>query len=391
MFASAVLPGRHHGPTAVEIPFVVAEERGMVGFRKALTGLGKFFTEFRENSSRAHRDGGVAPARQVFDMVRLRFGPGNLSPEDYYRMRVYRRILSFDEKRLFVSRDGVGIPRRWTPVADDKLLVYALLEYEGVRIPPIRAICHPLRAFRDRLALRTVGEICDYLSNGARYPFISKPVAGVFSKGLVQVEKLDSDSGLLRLAEGGPVPVERFAEKCLSPPDGTVFQEVLKPHPEIAAEISQRLCTLRLIVALERDHVRLYRAFWKIAAGSNVADNYWHEGNIIARLDPMGRIEQCTSGLGPDFRIVERHPVTGREMKGFQVPYFREAVELAQRIARYFPGIKMQAWDIGITAEGPVPIEVNDVGSVFLVQAVDQRGMYDRSFREFVARTNGRS
>ena len=113
-------------------------------------------------------------------------------------------------------------------------------------------------------------------------------------------------------------------------------------------------------------------------------------GNIIARLDPMGRIEQCMTGVGPDFRIVERHPVSGRELKGFQVPFYREAVELTQRIARFFPGIKMQAWDIGITAEGPVPLEVNDVGGVFLVQMVDQRGMDDRSFREFVARVNSR-
>jgi hypothetical protein len=361
----------------------------MVDLLKIPRSLGSLLTEFRQNSSRAHRDGGVPPARQVFDMVRLRLGPGRLTPQDYYRMRVYRRSFSFDEKRQFVSQGGVRIPLRWSVIANDKLLVYALLEYEGVRIPAIRAICHPLRSFRDRLVLRTVGEICDYLSHDARYPFISKPVTGIFSKGLVLVEKLEPDSGLLRLGEGDPVPAERFAENCLRR-DGTVFQEVLKPHPEIAAAISQRLCTLRLIVALERDHVRLYRAFWKIAAGCNVADNYWHSGNFIARLDPNGRIEQCMTGLGPDFRIVERHPVSGRELKGFQVPFYREAVELAQRIARSFPGLKMQAWDIGITAEGPVALEVNDVGSVFLVQTVDQRGMYDRSFREFVARTNGR-
>ncbi len=362
----------------------------MVDFSRIRRSVGSLLTAFRQNSSRAHRDDGVAPARQVLDMIRLRLGPGKLTSEDYYQMRVYRRSLSFDEKRQFVSQLGVGIPKRWAIVADDKLLAYALLENEGVRIPPIRAICHPLRSFRDRLVLRTVGEICDYLRNGAQYPFISKPVTGLYSVGLVLVEGLDPDSGLLRLAEGDPVPAERFAEECLSPRDGTVFQEVLKPHPEIAAAISPRLCTLRLIVALERDHVWLYRAFWKIAAGSNVADNYWHAGNIMARLDPMGRIEQCITGVGPDFRIVERHPVSGRELKGFQVPFFREAVELTQRIARFFPGIKMQSWDIGITAEGPVPLEVNDVGGVFLVQMVDQRGMGDRSFREFVARTNAR-
>ena len=362
----------------------------MGDFVKTGRSLGRFLTEFRQNSSRAHRDDGVAPARQVFDMIRLRFGPGRLTSRDYYRMRVYRRSLSFDEKRQFVSQAGVGIPLRWTPVANDKLLVYAILEYEGVSIPAIRAICHPLRSFRDRLVLRTVGEICDYLRNGARYPFISKPVAGIFSKGLVQVEKLESDSGLLRLAEGDPVPAERFAKKCLSPPDGTVFQEVLKPHPEIAAAISQRLCTLRLIVALERDHVRLYRAFWKIAAGSNVADNYWHTGNIMARLDPMGRIEQCMTGLGPDFRIVERHPVSGRELRGFQVPSLPRCRRAHTAHRTLFP----RAQDAGVghrhNGRGAGSrrgqrrrkrVSRSDGGSARNVRSMT---------REFVARTNGR-
>jgi Sugar-transfer associated ATP-grasp len=363
----------------------------MVDFRKIPRELINLLVAFRNNSARARRDAGVAPVRQVLDMVRLRVGPGKLRSEDYYRMRVYRRNLSFDQKREFVSQPAVGLPRRWDAVANDKLLCYALLEYEGVRIPEIHAICHPLRSFGKRLVLRSVSQISEYLRSAGRYPFISKPVDGMFSRGVVLVEQLESDSGLLRVGEGSPMPVQQFAEDCLSRRDGTMFQEVLRPHPDIAAQISQRLCTLRLIVLLERDDVRLFRAYWKIAAAGNIADNYWHPGNLIARLDGTGRIEQCMTGLGPDFRIVERHPVSGQLLKGFQVPFYREAVELTQQTARAFIGMKMQAWDISVTSEGPVPLEVNDIGSVFLPQTADQHGMYDREFREYVARTRNQT
>jgi hypothetical protein len=67
------------------------------------------------------------------------------------------------------------------------------------------------------------------------------------------------------------------------------------------------------------------------------------------------------------------------------VPCYHEAVELTLRASRAFIGLKMQAWDIAIAEEGPMPLEVNEVGSVFLPQIADQRGLDDPEFRQFVA------
>jgi hypothetical protein len=358
----------------------------MITFRKIAKELAALGGAFRRDVARARADGGVGPVRQVLDMVRLRLGPGKLEPRDYYRMRVYRRDLPFERKREFASQRALRLSLHWHVVTHDKLIASLLMEHEGLRIPETYAICHPLRSWGVQRVLRSPDQIVQHLTNSARYPFISKPVAGMYSKGVVLVERLEPDSGLLRVAEEEPVPLRQFAEECILRPDGTIFQEVLRPHPEIAAHISDRLCTLRLIVLLEHDDVHLFRALWKIAAGGNVADNYWHPGNLIARLDPgTGCIEQCMTGLGPDFRLVERHPVTGQVLRGFQVPLYREAVELTRRVARAFVGVKIQAWDIAITPEGPIPLEINDIGSVFLPQTADQRGIYDRSFREFVA------
>jgi hypothetical protein len=50
-------------------------------------------------------------------------------------------------------------------------------------------------------------------------------------------------------------------------------------------------------------------------------------------------------------------------------------VELTRRIARAFVGLKMQAWDIAFTPEGPIPLEINFIGSLFLPQTADQRGI----------------
>jgi hypothetical protein len=358
--------------------------------RKIRRELHELSVAFRANAARARGNGGVGRSRQLAEMIRLRLGPGKLSPEDYYKMRIYRVDLPMERKREFASQRAVPLSQRWYYVTHDKLIAYLLLEQEGVRVPRTYAICHPLRSWGKHLVLRSAEEIVDYLTVSAPYPLVSKPVSGMFSQDVFVIEGREADSGNLRCAEGRSIPALQFARECLAREDGTIFQEVLVPHPEIAARISNRLCTLRLIVLLEADGVRLFRALWKIAAGGNVADNYWHPGNLLARLDlETGRIDRCVTGLGVDFRTVERHPTTGQELKGFQVPLYREAVELVLRIARAFIGVKMQAWDIAITPEGPIPLEINFIGSLFLPQTADQRGVLDPSFREYVARSRG--
>ena len=83
--------------------------------------------------------------------------------------------------------------------------------------------------------------------------------------------------------------------------------------------------------------------------------------------------------------MVKRNAGRGRSTTRSQNKAVSDPVEQRSPNDRSFGGYDPEDYH----AEGPVPLEVNDVGSVFLVQTVDQRGMYDRPFREFVARVNG--
>jgi hypothetical protein len=357
----------------------------LIDFRRLSAEAGLIGAAFSTTGRRAQADSGVAPLRQLGEMMLLRLGRGKLEAEDYYKMRLYRKELPLSEKRKYLSQGAVPLCNRWGVLADDKLLAYSVLDLQGIRTPRVHAIVHPLRLYRDCPTLKSSVEIQQYLS-GAPYPFFAKPIRGIFSRNVMLVEGYVADSERLCLAGGSTMSADEFASRCVARRNGMLFQEVLRPHPDIASNIGPRLCTLRLIVLLETDRARLFRSIWKIATGDNVADNYWRPGNIIARLDrETGRIEQCMTGLGPDFRLVDNHPTTGLPLRGFQVPCYHEAVELTLRASRAFIGLKMQAWDIAIAEEGPMPLEVNEVGSVFLPQIADQRGLDDPEFRLFVA------
>jgi len=356
----------------------------------------RFVKELKQALPRAGeavRDNGVSLPRQLYEMLRLRAGPGKLSPEDYYLMRIYRRHWTLEQKRRFISLPAFSVvkrDKRWGIVADDKLLTYALLRSQGFPVPRIHAIFHPSRSCAGASCLHSKEELRVWLTSEAPYPFFAKPIQGIYSKGTVLVEALEGARGMVRLGDGSEMPLEGFVALCCQKPKGFMFQELLHPHPAVAEVCGDRLCTVRMIVLLSDDSPRLLAALWKIAGAGNMADNYWREGNMLALLDRQsGTVERCTTGLGAGLREIERHPATGRALIGFTLPDWHDSVELALQAARAVPGLPVQAWDIAVTSKGPMPLEVNIFGSPFLPQIANDAGLLQGEFGAFMKAQRG--
>src|SRR3546814_12022910 len=108
----------------------------------------------------ARSDAGVSLPRQLWELLVLRLGEGKLHPHDYYKLRVYRRGLRFDEKRKYFSNQAIppNLVGSWAVVAKDKLLTYCVLNSLGIATPAVYAICHPVREYRSEE--RRVGKEC---------------------------------------------------------------------------------------------------------------------------------------------------------------------------------------------------------------------------------------
>lgn len=368
---------------AVRHKGVFSGEGGAVKKHKKM--LEHIFHAHAKQGRAAREDHGVSRPRQLGEMLLLRLGRGKLRPEEYYKLRLYRDDMSFAEKRTYAS--NAALPRSlfggWEIVADDKLLTYGILGDAGLTIPKIYAVCHGFRRYREQPTLATVPDIAAYLRTDATFPRIAKPVGGIYSQGVYLLEGLDA-AGQSVLLEGEPAqPVETLAAQFLATKSGYLFQELLRPHAEIRRLVGSRLCTLRVIVLLKGNRPSLYMAILKLNASDHVADNYWRDGNMLARLDQeTGEVQQCMAGLGPKLRTVDTHQRTGAPLTGFRVPDYKEAIEVALRASRSFPGIPMQAWDVALTDNGPVALEVNIAGNLFGPQLVTQKGLWtDSIFR----------
>jgi hypothetical protein len=202
------------------------------------------------------------------------------------------------------------------------------------------------------------------------------------------LDAYDRTEDLVRTKDGRTATLASFAAE-LKPFAlwGYLFQETLRPHPAVRAMIGERIATVRMVVLLNDGGPELLRALWKVPVGAHVADNFWRDGNMLAALDPVdGRVARVVRGVGHRQTEVASHPDTGHELVGQRLPDWDVATSLCLRTAASLPGLAMQAWDVALTAEGPLLLEVNNGGDFNLPQHAFGQGLYQGRLREFAER-----
>ena len=151
------------------------------------------------------------------------------------------------------------------------------------------------------------------------------------------------------------------------------------------ALVGDRLSSVRIMVRLKAGGPELFRPVWKIPVGDNVADNVWRDGNLLAAIDPAnGQVKRVMIGFGPDEEEAETHPDTGAKLQGATIPDWHAMAELCLKAAPHFPGLRLQAWDVASTSEGPMILEINGAGDLSMTQRAEGRGVLDIEFLRFL-------
>lgn len=131
------------------------------------------------------------------------------------------------------------------------------------------------------------------------------------------------------------------------------------------------LCTLRLVTARRPEgDPELVAAAFRTGSGQSPSDNFSDGGIAIAVELATGRL---LHGIRLDKRTlvapVHRHPDTGVEFHGFQLPRWEQAVTLALTAHRCLRAMPFVGWDIAFTPDGLLLLEGNFNPGVSIVQA----------------------
>ncbi len=178
-------------------------------------------------------------------------------------------------------------------------------------------------------------------------PLICKPIDGSSGQGIQKV-----------MPDAFSDPASLYA-RLLAEGVGIV-EECVVQHPALAALCPTSVNTLRVATLLGDKKEGIVYAYLRIGNGK-VMDNV-DCGGMAAPVD-LDTGVLCGVGADKQGNAYEHHPMTGARIPGTALPYWKETVETCLAAAKVVPQVRFVAWDVAITAEGPVFIEGNSFPS----------------------------
>ena len=119
--------------------------------------------------------------------------------------------------------------------------------------------------------------------------------------------------------------------------------------------------TIRIVTLYDniKDIVYFMSARLRMGNKQNVVDNFHYEG-IGANVDiETGIIDSVGYNVRNEFFF--NHPITGKQIIGFKIPYWQECKEFVMKAARHIPTVRYVGWDIVLLEGGKfLLVEGND-------------------------------
>lgn len=160
-----------------------------------------------------------------------------------------------------------------------------------------------------------------------------------------------------------------------------LVEECVVQHDDLNRLYPGSVNTLRVITFLQDNgEAVVIRALLKMGKDGEVDNNC--AGGLTTYPDDNGVcINPATNENAVRF---ETHPVTGTRIVGFQVPYWKEAMEMACKASHVVPQIRYVGWDVAIAPDGPLIIEGNEYCGLFQNKAsIDPQGDLAR-YRKYI-------
>ncbi|MDO4458655.1 MAG: sugar-transfer associated ATP-grasp domain-containing protein [Clostridia bacterium] len=201
---------------------------------------------------------------------------------------------------------------------------------------------------------------------------IAKPSNESCGNGVEKIRKTDFES------------VEKLFD-YLRNKGSAIAEDVIQQHELINAINPGSVNTLRIVTIYRDGESHVIYAFIRIGNGDRPVDNI-NAGGMCAPIDiDTGIITHV--GYDKDRITYKTHPKTGCPIEGYQIPMWKEAVDMCLEAAKVVPEMGYVGWDIAITPDGPVMVEGNNLPGHDILQmpphVPDRIGMLPR-FKMFV-------
>ncbi len=314
--------------------------------------------------------------RVMFDFLQLHFSKG-LNMNEYYQFefekrseRFRREFLGENEQRHYLDLLN---PVKYYIVARNKFMAHKMLENTGIRKSTLYGYYQPEGrvGVNDEIASDLAG-VLRILRDKSVDSCVIKTTESSHGDNVWVIRHIEYQER--------DAVLERFDGQRLMLSDvlgnqPLLFEGVVRQTQQFADFNASSVNTVRFMTALYPDgEAKLVAAFIKIGRAGRCVDNAGGGGNVDVCVDPdSGTIRYAIQYDGwRRITDIDNHPDSGNPLNGVVIDNWQAIKQQVLAYQQAFPYIKTAGWDIAITDDGPVVIEVND--------------MWDRTGQYFIRR-----
>lgn len=299
-----------------------------------------------------------------FDYIHL-YRTKGLSREEYYEFEFEKReddfknsFLGLNEQRFYLDYLN---PIKYYSLSRNKYLAHRILENTGVRKSELYCYYEPEgRVFDSNEIGSNVADILRILKAKDVKQCVIKDTENSHGEGVIvakEIEYLNDDCRFIYFNGKSALLSEVLGKHPL------IFEGLIKQTAQFASFNASSVNTVRFMTTLmPNGEAKVIATFIKIGRAGSCVDNAGAGGNVDVCIDTeTGEIKYAIQYDGwHKISEIEKHPDSGTQLNGVVIENWEQIKAEVIRFQQAMPWCKAAGWDIAITDEGPLVIEVND-------------------------------
>lgn len=300
----------------------------------------------------------------LFDYIHL-YRTKGLTRDEYHDYEFEKRgeefkrtFLGLNEQRFYL--DFLN-PIKYYSLSRNKFLAHKILEDTGVRKSELYCYYQPEgQIFDSDEIASSVADACRILKQKGAKQCVIKDTENSHGEGVMVVkaiEYLDDDCKLNYFNGKSAMLSEILGKHPL------IFESLIKQTAQFASFNSSSVNTVRFMTTLyPNGEAKVIATFIKIGRAGSCVDNAGAGGNVDVSVDVQsGEIKYAIQYDGwRKITEIEKHPDSGTQLNGVVIENWEQIKAEVVRFQQAMPWCKAAGWDIAITDDGPLVIEVND-------------------------------
>jgi hypothetical protein len=282
-------------------------------------------------------------------------------------------FLSGKKKRKFLV---VLNPRKYYILARNKYIAHLVLESAEIAMPELICYYDPKSKIENNRIGYDYNSILKILKEKNTNKCFIKTTETSHGEGVMLVKNIDykDKSCQLNSFNGDVIELSQILGN-----EPLIFESVIEQSGQFKNFNSSSVNTIRFMtILLPSGEAKVIATFIKIGRSGACVDNAGSGGNIDAAVDiETGEIHSAIQFNGwRKISPIKNHPDTGTLIEGVKIENWNDIKNRVLQFQQAIPFLKAIGWDIAITNDGPVVIEINDswdeTGQLFIRQGWKQ-------------------